>query len=67
MQSIIYTASTDSGTVALMTGNRNCTSFGPVGEGVHQPDEYVVLSSVLTVQTVLEKLLDKMVFGEEGQ
>ncbi len=44
---------TDSGVIGGRTNNANSMSFGPYGDGLHKPDEYVDCQSVVDVEKVL--------------
>lgn len=44
---VVFNGYTDSGVIAGRCGNGECMSFGPSGDQVHQPDEYVDCQTVL--------------------
>lgn len=58
----LMTGYTDSGVVAAMTGNKNCLSFGPGGEGFHQSDEWVSIDSMEQTHQVIHNVLDQLLF-----
>ena len=57
-------AYTDSAIAAALAGCENALSYGPLGMNAHQADEWVDCESVITISSVLDELLSKVVFGE---
>ncbi len=60
-QPVVEMAYTDSGVIAAMTGNRNCITFGPYGEALHKPNEWVSISSMKKTAKIIDRFIRLLV------
>lgn len=61
IKATMTTAYTDTGVAAGMTGNINCLSYGPIGGGIHQNNEWVDCDSIYRVYKVVNNVIGQFV------